>query len=56
MRGEGKRRFYICDRRKCDVCSEECHHTSDPEHALYKIPEPWRRWEVFDSWMFEVPR
>lgn len=55
-RGESKRRFYICDRKKCDICSKECHHTGDPEHALYKIPDPWRKWEIFDSGMFEVPR
>ena len=55
-RGERKRKFYICDRKKCDVCSKDCKHTSDPAHALYDIPEPWRHWEVFDSGMFEVPR
>ena len=55
-RGERKRRFYICDRKKCDICSKECHHTGDRTHALYDIPEPWRVWEVFDSGMFEVKR
>ena len=55
-RGEWKRRFYICDRKKRDICSKECHHTSDPAHALYDTPDPWRRWEVFDSGMFEVMR
>ena len=55
-RGESKRKFYICDRRKCDICSKDCRHTSDRNHALYDIPESWRRWEVFDSGMFEVPR
>lgn len=26
--------LYICDRRACDKCSPECHHTSDPTHAV----------------------
>ena len=55
-RDDWKRKFYICDRKRCNVCSKDCHHTADPEHALYKIPEPWRKWEVYDSGMFEVPR
>lgn len=25
--------LYICDRKKCDNCREECHHCSDIEHA-----------------------
>ena len=56
IKGERKRKFYICDRKKCDVCSKDCVHTSDVSHALYDIPEPWRQWEVFDSGMFEVKR
>lgn len=56
QRDDWKRKFYICDRKKCDVCSKECKHTSDINHALYDIPEPWRKWEVFDSGMFEVKR
>ena len=55
-RGERTRKFYICDRKKCDICSKDCHHTGDPDHAYYKIPEPWRKWEIFDSGLFEVPR
>ena len=26
--------LYICDRKACENCSEECHHTSDIEHAV----------------------
>ena len=25
--------FYICDRRKCEVCRDECTHTIDITHA-----------------------
>lgn len=25
--------LYICDRRKCDICSPECMHTEDVRHA-----------------------
>ena len=24
---------YICDRKKCEVCNEDCHHTLDINHA-----------------------
>lgn len=51
-----KKRYYICDRKKCEICAKECNHTPDIEHAFYKIPEPWRKWEVFDNGMFEVTR
>ena len=26
--------FYICNRKKCANCNEECRHTSDPEYAV----------------------
>lgn len=37
--------LYICDRRKCDNCREECLHCSDVEHAknFEKIGETF--WE-----------
>lgn len=28
--------MYICNRRRCLHCVKECHHTADPEYALYK--------------------
>ena len=27
------RTFYICNRKKCNNCSSECHHCNDIEHA-----------------------
>jgi hypothetical protein len=26
--------YYICDRRKCDNCHDECHLTKDINHAV----------------------
>lgn len=37
--------FYLCDRKACENCHEECRHTSDVEHAV-------NRWH-FDGKMFE---
>lgn len=31
--------FYLCDRKKCDVCHKECHHTTDLNHAINKGKE-----------------
>ena len=29
--------FYLCDCKQCgDICSTECNHTSNIEHALHK--------------------
>lgn len=25
---------YICDRKRCERCSPECHHTTDIHHAV----------------------
>ena len=52
-REDWKRKFYICDRKKCDLCSEECHHTSDRSHALYDLDDTQRKWVVYESGMFE---
>lgn len=30
---EIRRVFYVCDRKKCEKCHDECRHTSDIEHA-----------------------
>lgn len=27
---------YVCDRKACEKCSDECSHTHDLEHALHK--------------------
>jgi len=29
----GKGILYICDRRACEHCNPDCHHTSDIKHA-----------------------
>lgn len=26
--------FYICNRKRCAVCVNECSHTTDPEYAV----------------------
>ena len=28
-------RLYVCNRKRCDNCSDECRHTSDIRFALY---------------------
>lgn len=32
--------FYICDKKKCEVCYPECKHTSDITHAANFKPAP----------------
>lgn len=27
--------FYICDRKRCENCYDECRHTSDASHAAH---------------------
>ena len=34
-RREFTRKFYICDRKKCENCTPDCRHTLDIEHAVY---------------------
>lgn len=47
--------FYLCDRKKCDECHEECKHTSDESHAKNKgkqmdfKPIGADLWEVEDA-------
>ena len=47
--------FYVCDRKKCPNCSEECKHTSDITHALYDkhkyFYHDWKHdlWEVIQE-------
>ena len=26
--------LYLCDRKACEICNEECKHTSDIRHAI----------------------
>ena len=30
-----RKRFYICDRTRCEHCSDECRHTTDLKYAQY---------------------
>lgn len=31
----GKQAAFVCDRKRCAVCSESCRHTLDIEHAVF---------------------
>lgn len=34
------KKFYFCDRGKCERCHPECRHTTDRSHALHpEVPE-----------------
>ena len=35
LRPKPKRIFYVCNRKRCERCSDECHHTADIAYALY---------------------
>lgn len=39
--------MFICDRKKCVMCNEECKHTTDISHAknFIKIPPDGYYWE-----------
>ena len=30
-----RKKYYVCDRKRCEHCSTECHHTTDERHAKY---------------------
>ena len=32
---EQRRKFWICDRKKCENCPPDCRYTLDINHALY---------------------
>lgn len=32
--------LYLCDRKRCTNCYEECRHTSSREHALHPDLDP----------------
>lgn len=32
---EEKRRYYVCNRKRCENCCADCNHTTDLEYALY---------------------
>lgn len=31
---ENPRIYFLCDRKKCENCSQECRHTTDISHAV----------------------
>lgn len=50
--------LYICNRKKCETCHNECTHTSDPEYAVdpnfdesrfIKLKETGDYWEELDG-------
>lgn len=38
--------FYLCDRKACEKCHEECHHTSDIKHAVHRDDLEGRMFEL----------
>ena len=28
--------YYVCNRKRCERCFDECHHTTQIEYALYE--------------------
>ena len=38
---EPKKRFYVCDRTRCENCSFDCRHTTDLKYALYPEYDSW---------------
>lgn len=50
--------FYVCDRKRCDHCSPQCHHTKDINHALYKthVEFEYHGWREEERALFEVIR
>lgn len=41
--------LYICDRKKCEICSDVCKHTSDIKHATHKDTLNRRLFEYIDT-------
>ena len=49
--------LYICDRKRCANCNEDCRHTSDLKHAInpkfeesrFRINEIGDWWEIDDE-------
>lgn len=38
---EARKRFYICDRTKCEPCAYDCKFTQDIKHALFPDVDVW---------------
>ena len=41
--------LYICDRKACENCHEECMHTSDIEHAIHRYDLHGRTFQLIES-------
>lgn len=51
------KRFYVCDRTRCEHCSYECRHTTDLKHALYPDYDSWEYRSTKDgASMWQVPK
>ena len=40
--------LYICDRKACENCHEECMHTSDIEHAIHRYDLHGRTFQLIE--------
>lgn len=47
-------KLYICDRQRCEICSDTCKHTTDIEHA--KNNENERRFREEDGILIEIEK
>ena len=41
--------LYICDRKACENCYEECMHTSDIEHAIHRYDLHGRTFRLIEG-------
>ena len=41
--------LYICDRKACENCSEECRHTSDIDHAVNRYDFNGRMFQLIEG-------
>ena len=41
--------LYICDRKACENCHEECMHTSDIEHAIHRYDLHGRTFQLIEG-------
>lgn len=38
--------LYLCDRKACENCHEECRHTPDIKHAVHRYTLNGRKFQV----------
>ena len=46
--------YYVCNRKRCEKCYPECHHTTQIEYALYETHDQFE--PGLDCSMWEVIR